>query len=230
MVKNQFERTLGLLGENTFNKICESKICLVGLGGVGGTVFETLIRSGFNDIMIIDYDVVSESNLNRQVLYTLKDLNQNKVEIAKKRALSINIDAKITSINSNINDLDLEIIKNYHPSFIIDAIDNVEGKIRLAQFAASNGIEIIMSLGMANRLDPSQVKISRLDKTTHDPLAKKMRYEIKQNGLDTKAIKVVYSLEEPLKDLNKLHSMMMVPSEAGLLIVKEIISILQGKQ
>ena len=121
MVKNQFERTLGLLGEDTFNRICDSKICLVGLGGVGGTVFEALIRSGFNDIMIIDYDVVSESNLNRQVLYTLNDLNQNKVEIAKKRALSINIDAKITSINSNINDLDLEIIKNYHPSFIFGA-------------------------------------------------------------------------------------------------------------
>ena len=87
-----------------------------------------------------------------------------------------------------------------------------------------------MSLGMANRVDPSLVKSSTLDKTTHDPLAKKMRYEIRKENLNTKDIKVVYSDEQPIKDGNKLHSMIMTPSEAGLLIVKEVISILANKQ
>ena len=195
MIKPQFERTLGLLKEDTFNKIQNTKIVVAGLGGVGGTAFEALIRSGFINVMIIDFDKVSESNLNRQILYTFDDVGNYKTDCAKKRALSINNEANITSINENINELDFKIIEEFAPDIVIDAIDNVAGKIKLAKFSLANNIPIIMSLGMANRVDPSLVKLSTLDKTTHDPLAKKMRYEIRKENLNTKDIKVVYSDE-----------------------------------
>lgn len=220
---NQFERTIGLLGENNYPRLKECKVCLVGLGGVGGTTFEGLIRSGFENILIIDCDIVSETNLNRQLLFTRNDIGLPKVEIAKKRAESINNNAKIDYIYENINNLDFKLIEDFKPDVIIDAIDDVNGKIKLAMFASVHEIPFIMSLGMANRLDPTMIKISTLDKTTHDPLAKKMRYEIRKANLDTKGIKVVHSIETPIKDGNKLHSMIMAPSSAGLAILKEAI-------
>jgi tRNA A37 threonylcarbamoyladenosine dehydratase len=226
MENNQFERTIGLLGEKHYSRLKEYKICLVGLGGVGGTTFEGLIRSGFENILIIDCDFVSETNLNRQLLFTKSDVGLSKVEIAKKRAESINNAAKIHYIHENVNKIDFKLIEEFRPDIIIDAIDDVEGKIKLAKFASTHNISFIMSLGMANRLDPTMVRISTLDKTTHDPLAKKMRYEIRKQNLDTKGIKVVHSLETPIKDGNKLHSMMMVPSAAGLAILKEVITFL----
>lgn len=223
MSNDLFIRTKGLLGEKHFNKIENAKVCIVGLGGVGGTAFEALLRSGVKNFLIIDFDKVNESNLNRQILYTFEDIDSYKVDVAKKRALQINNDAKINVINGNINEIDLELIRKYNPDFIVDAIDNVSGKILLSEFAISENIGFIMSLGMANRLDPTKVKVDRLDKTTTDPLAKKIRYEIRKNNLSTKDIKVVWSTETPVKDENKLHSMIMVPSTAGLIIASEVI-------
>lgn len=223
MSNDLFIRTKGLLGEKHFNKIENAKVCIVGLGGVGGTAFEALLRSGVKNFLIIDFDKVNESNLNRQILYTFEDIDSYKVDVAKKRALQINNDAKINVINGNINEIDLELIRKYNPDFIVDAIDNVSGKILLSEFAISENVAFIMSLGMANRLDPTKVKVDRLDKTTTDPLAKKIRYEIRKNNLSTKDIKVVWSTETPVKDENKLHSMIMVPSTAGLIIASEVI-------
>lgn len=223
-MENLFIRTKGLLGEEHFDRIKDTKICIVGLGGVGGTAFEALVRSGISNFLIIDFDEVNESNLNRQILYTINDIGKYKVEIAKKRAIEINNDAKIEVINQNINEIDFALIRKFNPEYIVDAIDNVNGKILLAEFANKENIPFIMSLGMANRIDPTKVKVDRLDKTTTDPLARKIRYEIKKKGLSTKDIKVVWSIENPIKDENKLHSMIMVPSTAGLIIAKEVIN------
>ena len=115
-------------------------------------------------------------------------------------------------------------------TYIVDAIDDIKGKIALAKFAQENNIPLISSLGMANRLDPTKVIVTTLDKTTVDPLARKLRYEYKKEGIDTKQITVAFSKEEPIKDGNNLHSMMMVPSASGLAIASHIINQIINKE
>lgn len=224
MKEEMLERTKGLIGEEGVKKLRNATVLVCGLGGVGGTALEALARSGVEHFILVDFDVVAPSNLNRQVLYTSLDVGKQKVEVAKNRILSINSESSIAILNKRIDNSIQTNLKEYQVSFIIDAIDDVPGKVALATFALQNDIPIITSLGMANRLDPTKVIITRLDKTTNDPLAKKLRYEYKQAGLDTKLINVAYSLEQPIKDGNKLNSMMMVPSAAGLAIAGYVIN------
>lgn len=218
---NIFERTIGLIGKENFDYLQNKTIAVVGLGGVGGTALEALVRSGFNKLVIMDMDEVDASNINRQILYTSEDIGKRKVLAAKDRIVQINKDVNVTCIDKKMNSETAPLVK---ADFIVDAIDDVEGKIALAKYAFANDIPFIVSLGMANRLDPSKVTITKLNKTTSDPLAKKIRYEFKKNNIDISKVFVVFSSEEPLVDNGKLHSMMMVPSSAGLNIANYVIN------
>lgn len=219
MNKDIFSRSIGLLGEDCFNLIQEKVIAIFGLGGVGGTALEALARTGFKHFLLIDFDKVDPSNLNRQILYSNKDIGRNKVEAAKERILSINPDADIQIFNLKAQDFDF----NQRVDFIVDAIDDVEGKLFILKNAQERNIPHIMSLGMANRFNPEMVKIKKLNQTHSDPLAKKIRYMVKKVGLNTGDIAVVISEELPQKNGEKLYSTMMVPSSAGLSIAKYIL-------
>ena len=212
----QLERSIGLLGENNYKRIEDKTICVIGLGGVGGTALEALVRTGFKKFIIIDFDKVDSSNLNRQILYTQDDVSNLKVKAAKRRVLSINKEAEVKEFNIKVEENSLKVLNDYQIDFIIDAIDDVKGKVALAKYALDRNISLVVSLGMANRYDPSQVRIQRLDKTTEDPLAKKLRYEVKKAGLDAKQIYACVSKEKPVQDGTKLNSIMTVPSSAGL--------------
>ena len=226
MNKEMFERSIGLLGEDNFNLIQDKVIAVFGLGGVGGTALEALARTGFHHFLIVDFDKVDPTNLNRQILYTAKDIGRNKVEVAKERILSINPDADIKGFNLKAQDFDF----NQKIDFIADAIDDVDGKLFLAKKAQENNIPSIMSLGMANRFNPEQVRIAKLNQTRNDPLAKKIRYMAKKAELDLSKINVVISEEVPQSNREKLYSTMMVPSAAGLTIAKFILhSIIDNK-
>lgn len=214
-----FARSIGLLGEDNFSLIQEKVIAVFGLGGVGGTALEALARTGFQHFLIIDFDKVDVSNLNRQILYTNKDVNKNKVDAAKERVLAINPDADIISFNIKAQDFDF----NQKIDFIVDAIDDTEGKLFILKKAQEYNIPQIMSLGMANRFNPEEVKVAKLNQTHNDPLAKKMRYLAKQMALDISQINVVISEELPQKNGEKLFSTMMVPSTSGLVIAKYIL-------
>ncbi len=220
MNKDIFSRSIGLLNEENFNLIQDKAIAIFGLGGVGGTALEALARTGFKHFLIVDFDKVDPSNLNRQILYTAKDIGRNKVEAAKERILSINPEADVQIFNHKTQDFDF----NQKIDFIVDAIDDVNGKLYLLSKAKEKDIPFIMSLGMANRFDPSKVKIAKLNQTHSDPLAKKIRYMVKKEGLDTSNINVVISEELPQKNGDKLYSIMTVPSSAGLSIAKFILS------
>lgn len=216
-----YERIIKLIGDENFQKIKFTKILLVGIGGVGGYAFETLIRSGFQDITIIDKDIVELSNLNRQLVANLNTIGIPKVDVAKDMANNINKDIKIKAINEfltkdNINDLD----KDY--DFIIDACDTLNTKVELIKYASTNNIKIISSMGVGNRIDASKIKISRLDKTNNDPLARKLRKLVKENNLSNK-IPVVCSEEVPYKK-GEVNSMVTSPSVAGILLVNYIIN------
>ena len=226
MNKEIFARSIGLLGDESFKKIQDKVIAIFGLGGVGGTALEALARTGFQHFILVDFDKVDSSNLNRQILYVYEDIGKTKVEVAKKRILSINPDADIKVYNLKAQEFDF----NQKIDFIVDAIDDVNGKLYLLNKAQEKEIPSIMSLGMANRFNPEQVKICKLNQTKNDPLAKKIRYMAKKEELDLSLINVVISEEIPQKNGEKLYSTMMVPSSAGLSIAKFILhSIIDSK-
>ena len=221
-----FSRSIGLLGEDNFNLIQDKVIAIFGLGGVGGTALEALARTGFNRFIIVDFDKVEASNLNRQILYTFKDVGGNKVEVAKERILAINPDADIKAFMGKAQEFDF----NQRIDFVVDAIDDVDGKLFLLKKTQEKNIPLIMSLGMANRFNPEQVRVSKLNQTRNDPLAKKIRYMAKQANLDLSKINVIISEELPQQNREKLYSTMMVPSAAGLTIAKFILhSIIDNK-
>ena len=218
-MNNTFERSIGLLGEETFAVVQEKVVAIFGLGGVGGTALEALARTGFKHFILVDMDKVDASNLNRQILYTAKDIGRNKVDAAKERVLSINPEAEIQTFNGKAQDFD----SNQPIDFIIDAIDDVDGKLFILKMAQENNVTQIMSLGMANRFDSEKVHITKLNKTHSDPLAKKVRYLVKKSGLEVGNVNVVISEEIPQKNGEKLYSTMMVPSAAGLALAKFIL-------
>lgn len=220
---NIFDRTISLIGEENFKKLSSKTILIAGLGGVGGTALECLARSGINKFILVDFDVVSPSNLNRQILYDEADLGTNKVDAAQNRIKHINKNCLSKTFKNKISEDFLNSLDFNKIDFIIDAIDDCNAKVELSRFALKNNIPFIMSLGMANRLNPCKVKIITLDKTSIDPLAKKMRSLIRKANLDCNKINVVYSEEEPIKNDNHISSMMTVPSSAGLSIAYYVI-------
>ena len=219
---NMNDRTIKVLGNDKVNSFENKVILVAGLGGVGGTALEALARTGFTNFILIDFDKVDESNLNRQILYTRNDVGKEKTEVAKVKLLSINPNIKIETISSKIDEGSFAKFDK-KVDFIVDAIDFVKGKLEIYKFAIENSIPFISSLGMGNRIDPSKVVIAKLNQSTGDPLARKIRYEAKQLSLDLSKINVVYSKEEPLLKSATPGSIITVPSAAGLLMAKYVI-------
>lgn len=215
-----FERLELLIGKEALEKIGRVNILLVGVGGVGGTCLEALVRSGIKNITIIDGDNFQVSNLNRQILATLDDIDKPKVEVAIKRMLRINNKLNIKGKKLYLNEENIKNLDNF--DFIIDACDDVKAKIGLMKYAEEGNIPLISSMGTGKRLNPSNVIITRLDKTNNDPLAKKIRYEARKFGLSLK-IPVVCSKEEALNKGRVVASSIFVPSTAGLTIAYYVI-------
>ena len=218
------DKSIQLLGDEAIKSLSNKTVVVIGLGGVGGTALEALARSGIKKFVLIDFDKVDESNLNRQILYTKPDVGRNKVEVAKEHLKKINSEFKIATIDKKIEESTLDELNLGKVDFIIDAIDYIPGKLHIIEYSLKNKIPFVTSLGMGNRLNPEDVCLTKLNKTENDPLAKKLRYEAKQKGLDLKEINVVFSKEIPLIKSPKPASMMMVPSTAGLIIAKYVLS------
>ena len=219
---NFLDRTIKVLGIDKVNSFNDKVILVAGIGGVGGTALEALARSGFSKFILIDFDRVDESNLNRQILFLRKDIDKEKVDVAKEKLLEINPDIEVKLIKEKIDTNSLKDL-NEKIDFVIDAIDYVPGKLELIQFALNKNIPFISSLGMGNRIDPTKVSICKLNQTEGDPLARKIRYECRLLGLELSKINVVFSKEVPLIKSKAPGSMMMAPSSAGLSIARYII-------
>lgn len=222
MNKEKFSRTISLIGEEHFNNIQNKKIFIAGLGGVGGTTFIALVRMGFRKFILVDKDVVDITNLNRQLLYLEKDIGFPKVEVAKNYAKNIDQDVEIEIHKDDVKNVDIKEV-----DFVIDCIDDVNAKIDLIKRSSELNIPLISSMGMANKLDPTRIKVATLNKSSYDPLAKKMRYELKSRNIDISNIMCVYSDESPIKDGNKLNSLITVTSTAGLEIANYVLYFLK---
>ncbi|MDY6363129.1 MAG: ThiF family adenylyltransferase [Bacilli bacterium] len=216
------DRTEILLGKEKLERIQKTRIMVIGLGGVGGTALSALYRSGFRHFVLVDNDKVDPSNLNRQIMYTNNDVRKLKTDVCKTKLTEFCGEIDVKTINLYVDEVNAQdLIKDV--DFVVDAIDFVPGKIGIMKACLAKNIPFISSLGMAKRLDPEQVIQTTLNKTENDPLAKKIRYECRQRGLDLKKIPVVFSKENIIIDGKQLGSMMMVPSTAGLIISNYII-------
>lgn len=216
-----FERTINLIGTDNFNKISNLNILLVGLGGVGSFVFESLIRAGVNNLTIVDYDVVTLSNINRQLVANINTIGRKKIDVAIEHAKEINNKINIKALDIKITSENINNLKSDY-DFIVDACDSIDAKISLIKFAKEHNIKIISSMGMGNRLKPQNIKISSLNKTINDPLAKKLRNILRKENINLN-IPVVFSEELPIKK-DAINSLVTVPSIAGIYITSYIIN------
>lgn len=227
MEESAFCRTKILIGDECLEKLKNAKVAVFGVGGVGSFVVEALARAGVGCFVLIDKDQVSLSNINRQLIATHETIGKLKVDVAKKRILSINPEAKVETFAEFFMPGNTNILNN-SITYIVDAIDTVTAKIELVMQAQKLGIPIISSMGTGNKLNPCLFEITDIYKTQVCPLAKVMRKELKQRGV--KHLKVLYSKEEPLKsgiigENGKVipGSISFVPSVAGLIIAGEVI-------
>lgn len=227
-MNNQFSRTQLLIGEKNIKKLNRSKVAIFGIGGVGSYVVEGLARAGIGNFILVDKDEVDITNLNRQIIATTSTIGMPKVEVAKKRILDINPNAKVEIRQEFfMPDSPAEILDE-SIDYIVDCVDTVTAKIELVIRASKLNIPIISSMGTGNKLDPTKFEVSDIYKTSVCPLAKVMRKELKSRGI--KKLKVIYSKEEPIKSDYKNEngkstpgSISFVPSVAGLIIAGEVV-------
>ena len=217
-------RTELLIGKDNIQKLKNSRVIVYGIGGVGSFAVEGLIRSGIENIILVDNDVISPSNLNRQIHATVPNIGRLKVECMKERIISINPNVKVENhLPQDIGDGEESLIDNTI-TYVIDALDTVTTKLKLIQRAKAQKVPIISCMGTGNKLDPSRFEIADIYKTSVCPLAKVMRKELKKRGIQD--LKVLYSKEEPIKheeQSNVPASISYVPSVAGLIIAGEVI-------
>ncbi|MBQ7006466.1 MAG: ThiF family adenylyltransferase, partial [Oscillospiraceae bacterium] len=179
------QRTQMVVGEDRFEKVINKKICIVGVGGVGGAALEGIVRFGFKNIAIFDFDTVDITNLNRQIISTRDAVGKNKTEVAAARAKSINPDVNIETFDVFIEKDNLNLIRDLKPDYVIDAIDSVRAKLDLIEFCHRENIPVISSMGTGNRLNCTGFVIDKVEKTAGNGcgLSKVMRQELKKRGI-----------------------------------------------
>ncbi|GFI30330.1 tRNA threonylcarbamoyladenosine dehydratase [Lachnospiraceae bacterium] len=231
----KFIRTGLLLGGEGLNRLARARVAVFGIGGVGGHAAEALARSGVGELELVDKDVVSISNINRQTIATTRTVGQSKTRVMKERISEINPQARVTVrdcffLPETARDFDFTAY-----DYVVDAVDTVTAKIELVMQAQEAGVPIISSMGAGNKLDPTQFEVADIYQTSVCPLARVMRRELKKRGV--KKLKTVYSKEEPRRPLTELPreagkaipgSVAFVPSVAGLIIAGEVIRDLCG--
>lgn len=243
---DQFSRTELLLGKEGMNRLLRARVAVFGIGGVGGHCVEALVRSGIREIDLVDNDVVSLTNINRQLVALHTTIGKSKVEVMKERILEINPEAKVHLhpcffLPENADEFPFE-----EYDYVVDAVDTVTAKIELVMKCQEKGVPIMSSMGAGNKLDASQFKVADIYKTKVCPLAKVMRRELKKRRV--RKLKVVYSEELPKRPIEDMStscrtncicppgaahkcterrdipgSVAYVPSVAGLIIAGEVV-------
>ena len=225
----QFSRTALLLGQDGVEKLKKARVAVFGVGGVGGYVVEALARSGVGTLDLIDNDVVSLSNINRQIIALHSTIGRLKTEVAAERARDINPDIVIHTYNVFYLPETAAQFDFSTYDYVVDAIDTVSGKIALAEQAKAANVPIISAMGAGNKLAPTAFEVADVSQTTVCPLARVMRRELKKRGIEH--LKVVSSKEEPqpAKAVDEgtgkpiPASVAFVPSVVGLIVAGEVI-------
>lgn len=200
------------------NQLKNKTVAIVGIGGVGGYVAESLARSGVGKLILVDYDVVDETNINRQIIALHSTIGKEKVSLMEERIHDICEDTQVVSYRIMYGEENRYDVFSEKIDFLVDACDIVRSKQILITECLNRGIPFISSMGTGNRLDPSKLTVTDLAKTEGDPLARIMRKWAKDRGIRT-PIPVLYSSELPIKTgTRQPGSLIFVPASAGLLI------------
>lgn len=241
-MREEFIRSALLLGEDAIANLSTKKVAVFGIGGVGGYVVEALARSGVGHFVLVDDDVVSISNINRQIIAMHSTIGMPKVEAMKARILDINPRCHVEAIREVYmpDNKDRFAFSTY--DYVVDAIDTVTGKISLVEECTKLGVPILSAMGAGNKLDPTRFEVADISKTSVCPLARVMRRELRARGIER--LKVVYSKEESIspKSIEEIcvqdrderftpthtkrqtpGSLSFVPPVMGLIIAKEVV-------
>ncbi len=230
-MREEFSRTGLLFGEEAMDNLANKRVAVFGIGGVGGYTVEALVRSGVGAIDIIDNDIVSITNINRQIIATRSTVGKSKVQVMKDRILDINPKCRVSAYDCFYLPETKDDFDFTKYDYVVDAVDTVTAKLTIVEEAVKYNVPVISSMGAGNKLDPTAFKVSDIYKTSVCPLAKVMRRELKKRGI--KKLKVVYSEEEAIAPKGSLHeettkrqtpgSNAFVPSVVGLIIASEVI-------
>lgn len=230
-MEERFVREAYLIGEENLKKLMSSHVIVFGVGGVGSFVCEALARAGVGTLTLVDRDVVSISNINRQLIALESTVGQYKTSVMKERIMQINPNAKVICKDvffgkDNENEFDFS-----EYDYVVDAIDTVSSKLCLIKNCVNKNTPIISSMGTGNKLRPEKLKIEDIKKTSVCPLARVMRRELRKMGIEH--LKVLFSTEEPVELSKKIFdeetkkqipgSISFVPSVGGLMIAGEVI-------
>ena len=220
----RFERFSKIIGEDSLAILSSKTVLVLGCGGVGGYVIEALARSNIGSLILVDFDLVEESNINRQISALTSTIGQKKIEVLEKRILDINPNCKVYKIDSFIDSSNIETLFDQPIDYLVDACDTISTKKEVIRECLKRGIPFLSSMGTGNRLDPSKLEIVEIRKTKGDPLARILRKFVKDEKINQK-IMVLCSSEEPIKTHDRTPgSTSFVPSSAGLLIASTIVN------
>lgn len=229
-IDNKFSRLEKVIGKENLNNLKNKSVLILGCGGVGGYVVESLARSGIGTLILVDFDVIDESNINRQIIALDSTIGKNKVDVFEERIKDINKACKIIKINKFIDENNINELFDYNIDFFVDACDAVPTKKAVIKECLKRKIKFISSMGTGNKLDPSKLEITDIRKTVNDPLARIIRKFVKDEKINSKIL-VLSSKEVPIKTGESTPgSTAFVPSSAGLLISSYIVNYFIKKQ
>lgn len=218
----RFERFSKIVGDSV-GTLSSKTVLVLGCGGVGGYVVEALARSNIGSLILVDFDTVEESNINRQIIALDSTIGKKKVDVLESRVLDINPNCEVIKISDFIDSNNINLLFQYSIDYFVDACDTMSTKKEVILECLKRKIPFISSMGTGNRLDPSKLEIIDIRKTNNDPLAKILRKFVKDERIKQK-IMVLCSSELPVKTHDRTPgSSAFVPSSAGLLIASYIV-------
>lgn len=219
----KFSRLEKVIGSDNLNNLNNKTVLVLGVGGVGGYVVESLARSSIGTLIIVDYDKVEESNINRQIIALNSTIGRSKVDVLEERIKDINSGCKVIKIDKFIDNNNFNELFDNHIDYFVDACDTVLVKKLVIKECLKRNIPFISSMGTGNKLDPSKLEIIDIRKTVNDPLARLLRKFVKDEKINKKVM-VLSSKELPIKTGERTPgSTAFVPSSAGLLIASYIV-------
>lgn len=225
---DRLHRTRLLFGDSAIEKLRNATVMVVGCGAVGSFAIEALARSGIGHIIVVDFDCVDTSNINRQLFALESTVGQAKVAVAETRIHDINPETRVTALDLFFDDK-TEI--DVRPDFIIDAIDTVSSKIALYKWAHKHNLPLISSMGAASKTDIAQIKITPISQTSVCPLAHRVRRAVRDENLPD--FPVVFSTQLPrpvVGHAKNLGSIITVTGTFGLMLANYVISEIIGEK
>lgn len=222
-MQHKFSRFEKLVGVDNINKLSNKSVLILGVGGVGGYVTEALARSGIGTLILVDFDVIDETNINRQIIALTSTIGKKKVDVLENRVKDINPMCNVIKIDKFIDNSNLEELFNNKIDYFVDCCDTMTTKKGVIKLCIKNKIKFISSMGTGNKLDPTKLDIMDIRKTVNDPLARILRKFIKDEKINQKVM-VLSSSELPIKTGDRTPgSSSFVPSAAGLIIASYIV-------